>query len=341
MIENREDENLMARYLLGAASAEEAAWLEECSLADYDFFEHMLVIENRLIDEYLADQLAPQQRVQFEQSFLASAKRRERVELARSFLGVIAQVPAPIVMSSREPVAVPVRQQVMEKNSWQERWQNFFGFNNLAFALMASSALLLVAFAGWSFWETRRVREDLAQISRERSAAQQREQELQAKLKLQQGQTEELHRELERSRVELERLKAEEAKLQQSQSQSSLTTFATLMPPEMRGNTSDRVPSLTINSNTNSVNLTLVVNKEVIKALLATYPQVRAELSRQGQIQLRQSGLKPSRVKIGQAFVVRLPAAQLSEGRYQIRLVGVGASGETTIADYLFNLEKK
>ena len=113
------------------------------------------------------------------------------------------------------------------------------------------------------------------------------------------------------------------------------------MPPEMRSNTSDRVPSLTINSNTNSVNLTLVVNKEVIKALLATYPQVRAELSRQGQIQLRQSELKPSRVKIGQAFVVRLPAAQLSEGRYQIRLVGVGVSGETTIADYLFNLEKK
>ncbi len=327
------DEKQMERYLLGLLPEDKASWLEERGLADYDFFERLLVVENRLIDDYLAGQLSSPDRAQFEQHFLSSPKRRERVEFARTFLRSMSQSAA--VAAAPVPGTIAV---VAEETSWPERWRSFFGFNNLGFGLVAA-AMLLVAFAGWSFWETRRVREELAQIKRERADLQQRGQDLQARLNSQQGQTEELRKELERGHAELERLKAEEARLQPS----SFTTIAAIIlrPPKLRDRSPGQAPQLAINANTSSARLTIVVDKELIGTILESYPNVRAELSSDGKIHWSQEGLKPRRVKAGQAFVVTLPAERLSAGSYQMRLVVSGPSGEMVIATYPFKVEKK
>lgn len=331
------DEKQMERYLLGLLPEDKASGLEERGLADYDFFERLLVVENRLIDDYLAGQLSPPDRAQFEKHFLSSPKRRERVEFARTFLRSMSQLSAatPVpraIVTSEAGVAT-------EEASWSERWRSFFGFNRVGFGLAAAAAMLLAVFAGWSFLETRRVREELAQLKRERAELQQREQGLQARLDSQQGQTEELRKELERDRAELERLKAEEARLQQS----SLTTIASIIlrPPKLRDPSPGQTPQLVINANTSSAQLTLVVDKELIGTILKSYPNVRAELSSGGKIQWGQEGLKPRSVKSGKAFVVTLPAERLSAGSYQMRLVGSGPAGETGIADYEFKVEKK
>ncbi len=332
------DEKQMERYLLGLLPEDKASGLEERGLADYGFFERLLVVENRLIDDYLAGQLSPPDRAQFEQHFLASPKRRERVDFARTFLRSMSQSSAVAAESVPGTIAV-----VAEEISWRERLRSFFSFNNLGFGLAAAAAVLLAVFAGWSFLETRRVREELAQIKRERAELQQREQGLQARLNSQQGQTEELRKELERDRAELERLKAEEARLQPDRTQSSFTAIASIVlrPPGLRGSSPGQSPQLTIYSDTSSARFTLVVPKELIGTILESYPNVRAELSSGRKIQWSQDGLKPRSVKAGKAFVVTLPAERLSAGSYQMRLVGSGPSGENVIADYPFKVEKK
>jgi hypothetical protein len=313
--------------------------LEERGLADYDFFERLLVVENRLIDDYLAAQLSPPDRAQFEQHFLASPKRRERVEFARTFLRSMAQSSAVAAAPVPKAIAASEAGVATEETSWSERWRSFFGFNSVGFGLAAAAAMLLAVFAVWSFLETRRVREELAQIKRERAELQQREQGLQARLDSQQGQTEELRKELERDRAELERLKAEEARLQQS----SFTAIASIIlkPPKLRDRSPGQTPQLVINANTSSAQLTLVVDKELIGAILKSHPNVRAELSSGGKIQWSQEGLTPRSVKAGKAFVVTLPAERLSAGSYQMRLAGSGPSGEMVIATYPFKVEKK
>lgn len=333
MVQALNDEQLIESYLLGQLSEEEAARLEERGLADYDFFERMLVVEDRLIDDFLAGQLAPQACAQFEHHFLASPKRRERVELTAALLKSVSQPLTPTLISAP---AADKQSAVADKLTWLNRWQNFFGLNMLAYG-MTAAALLLLAFAGWSFMETRQTRKELAQLSRERTAAQQREQELQARLDAQQGQNEELRQELERNHAELERLKAEEAKLQQPRSPTTVIASLVLTPPVLRGNSPAQVPQLTIQPGTATARLTLVVDKE----LIASFPNVRAELSRGGKIEWSQTGLQPRGIKAGRAFIIMLPAASLSGGSYMIRLVGSGAVGETVIADYPFKIEKK
>jgi len=328
-----DDEKLMERYLLGVLPEEEAARLEERSLADYDFFESMLVVENRLIDDYVTRQLPARERAQFERHFLASPKRRERVEFARAFLKTVSAAPA------AEPAVVTERRIAEERTSWPERIRSFFGLGNLSLGL-AASALLLIGFAGWSLLETRRVREELAQLNRERAAREQREQGLQARLDSQQGQNEELRSEIARNRAELERLREIEARLQQTQPQSPLSSLASIIltPAGFRGGPSGSTPQLTIGPDAKSARFTLQVDQELIKLILENYPNVRAELVKDGQVQSRRRGLKPT---AGKAFVITLPAEQFTSGDYQIRLFGSGAAGETGIGDYQFKVEKK
>ena len=45
------------RYLLGRASSEDTALVEERFLTDSEFYQELLVVEDELIDQYLAGQL--------------------------------------------------------------------------------------------------------------------------------------------------------------------------------------------------------------------------------------------------------------------------------------------
>jgi hypothetical protein len=74
------------RYLLGSASSEETAALEQ------DFFEHpdaldrVSAVEEDLIEDYLSDHLNTADRDRFERSYLASDLHRVRVETVRRLM---------------------------------------------------------------------------------------------------------------------------------------------------------------------------------------------------------------------------------------------------------------
>ena len=89
MERNHEHEIACERYLLGKMSEQEQAQLEEAYFGDDALFERLLAVKDDLVDAYARGALGGQKRREFEQHFLASEPRRQRVEEAKEFIRAI------------------------------------------------------------------------------------------------------------------------------------------------------------------------------------------------------------------------------------------------------------
>jgi CHAT domain-containing protein len=79
------DRNTLRRYLLGELTQEEQlSPVEERLLAEDSFFEEFQLVKEDLIDQYVTQQLTPEDRRRFEQHFLVTAERREDVRHAQA-----------------------------------------------------------------------------------------------------------------------------------------------------------------------------------------------------------------------------------------------------------------
>ena len=83
MSNNITDESVK-NYLLGS-EIEDKQIIEERIFSDDEFFEHFLAIEDELIQEYVDGELAESEIKAFENNFLVSAERLEKLKFARSF----------------------------------------------------------------------------------------------------------------------------------------------------------------------------------------------------------------------------------------------------------------
>lgn len=80
------------KYLLGELDEIEAErFEEECSL-DEQLFEEVCLTESELIDDYLSYSLSPVERKSFENNYLTTEARREKVEAARIFFAGIKEI---------------------------------------------------------------------------------------------------------------------------------------------------------------------------------------------------------------------------------------------------------
>lgn len=82
-MESQEQESIRA-YLLGLVEQNELPAVEEHLLTDNDFYEELLISEDELIDDYLADKLSPSDRIQFEEHFLITPERAQKVRFGRA-----------------------------------------------------------------------------------------------------------------------------------------------------------------------------------------------------------------------------------------------------------------
>ena len=94
-------------YLLGKSTSEDSALIEERFLADDEFYQQLLVVEDELVDQYLADLLSDAEREPFENYFLASPERREKLRFTRNLKRYVSRAgQAPVV---ELPNVVPAR----------------------------------------------------------------------------------------------------------------------------------------------------------------------------------------------------------------------------------------
>src|SRR5215831_8486181 len=80
------DDQLLARYLLGALPAEETERLDELSIVDEEVAARLSAIEYDLVDAYVRGETRGEDLARFESFYLSSAKRREKVGFARALL---------------------------------------------------------------------------------------------------------------------------------------------------------------------------------------------------------------------------------------------------------------
>jgi hypothetical protein len=136
MKEFLENEQTAVRYLFGELSNVERDEFEERLFLDQDLSLSVDNVENDLIDDYARGELESDVKRKFEEKFLTSESRRERVRLAK--------VLQTKVFNERPLVTV-----VPETTFWQS-WTDFFRVPSLVWAGSLAIALLMLLLGG--FW---------------------------------------------------------------------------------------------------------------------------------------------------------------------------------------------
>jgi anti-sigma factor RsiW len=183
-----DDDELVIRYLLGKASEQEQQRLEERYFGDDQFFEHLQALEEELIDAYVNGQLPADERKSFEEGFLSSPDRRQRVEFAKALLQ----------SASREHAAQAARSG--EKQSSWVRWPGFWRVPQPVMQLAFTAALVVFGLGGaWLLVQSLRLRAQLAQTVAQQTTLQREGQTLRAEVEQQRSLSQQLNGELERN----------------------------------------------------------------------------------------------------------------------------------------------
>ncbi len=150
---NREPEK-MKQYLLGKLSPENLIALEEKLLRDVDFYEQVLIAEDDLVDDYLADHLSGPERERFESYFSISPERRQKVRFGKALRRYI--------LAEGVKVSAPERSQELsaaDKRSWSKpgfvlwpfKLSPVFGLALIITVCLALFAVSRMVFRGPSF----------------------------------------------------------------------------------------------------------------------------------------------------------------------------------------------
>lgn len=129
------DERIIA-YLLEELPEEDSKRFEEECFAQESWPEQISLVEDDLIDGYLRGDLTPEQRRRFEQNYLTTPARLERV---RAVAALIRQVDE--YKTGDLPSVVPPTPQ-----GWSERLRAFWGGRDLAPRYAAALVVLTVVF---------------------------------------------------------------------------------------------------------------------------------------------------------------------------------------------------
>jgi hypothetical protein len=134
-----ENDRLMLDYLLGRVTEEARIRLEEGYFRDDALMARLEFLEDRLIDEYVNEELSPADRADYESRFMASPRRLEKARLSRG-LRLAA------LRAERKPRAAAL---------WDFLRRPYFR----AFVLVSASILLV---CGW--WVALQSRSELARV---------------------------------------------------------------------------------------------------------------------------------------------------------------------------------
>lgn len=134
MAQNHGDQATIRQYLLGKLTGDSQQKVEERLLTEDDLFEEMEIAEDELIDEYHAGELSKNDRERFEQNFLATPERQEKVRFSRSFNRYLRTI------EGQKEAAVPF-------------WSHFWSDQN--WALPAVAAVAVIVIVAGIFWFSR------------------------------------------------------------------------------------------------------------------------------------------------------------------------------------------
>jgi hypothetical protein len=137
MIDLDQKQSTIRRYLLGRADEAGSEQFEERFVRNAEFREAALIVEEELIDDYLAGLLSADDQARFDAHYLAGPRQRQELTLAQTIREYALANPVPGPAVTPEP-------------TWRKVVDFIMGHGGLP-ALVAAT-LLLVALAGLLAW---------------------------------------------------------------------------------------------------------------------------------------------------------------------------------------------
>lgn len=327
LTESAEDKQING-YLLGNLPESEVTAVEIRLFKDADFLGSVRAAEDDLIDAYLGQELAAQDKQRFEQFFAAVPHRQEKIAFARGLITILSENETTLKEHSRFGFA----------------WISVFRWP-LQYATVALVlALAVVSFLLYS--SLRKTRQDLERSIAEKALGDQEREALRQRNGTSGSRAEELSKQLEAERSarlqqeqRAQQLQRERDQLQrQSESAGSVSpsiaTFV-LSPGFTRG--SDEPTRLVIQPPIKLMRLQLDLESG------DEYKSYRAELrTTGGNVVWSREGLQAQSVGGGKAVVVSLPVVQLNSGEYELTLRARNSSrGLEDIGYYYFSVLKR
>src|SRR5262245_21491808 len=155
-----EEEDLIRRYLLDNASAEERRQVEARLLEDDDYGEWLLLIEDELIDDYARGAMPAGERELFSRNFLLTARRRQDLVVTQALMKCAADNMEASDTTEEEITMAPVIDDVSRQARMSElrmkREGQAFGWRRRLFEpawKIAAYALLILGLGlGWWLW---------------------------------------------------------------------------------------------------------------------------------------------------------------------------------------------
>jgi hypothetical protein len=141
---NREiqDEKAIRKYLLGELAPDEQERLEERLLDDNDYFQQLLIVEDDLIDDYVGGELSSDERLRFDNYFLAAPERGRDLRFARALRKYVS---SSAVENSPAKAESPPRQNSLLSSFWAALRPQIplVGFSLVAMLLLTAGGLWL------------------------------------------------------------------------------------------------------------------------------------------------------------------------------------------------------
>ena len=305
----------ITQYLLGALSAAETERFDELSITDHSFIDELNSAERDLIDSYVNGELESPLQIQFENHYLTSPVRRERVQLARSFYETV-------------PQTIDANQPVQAETSWITRRRSSLSPGTLrpawrwqwAFAGVVLVALCLVIVT-WVMFERSRRPVPNTQIAQTENPREVPHETIAAPQPTPQATDQVAPQE------EVRPVKPES----DNSARNSANVVSVALAPQMRGGTAESVVTVTPNTDLVAVRLELEPND---------YSAYRVLLLNQAGQGLWRSNRSLPRTKNGdRSLSLRIPATLLKPRSYVLRVWGLSETGSAEmITDYRFRV---
>lgn len=299
--QERFDDQVLVRYLLGTLPEEEAERFDGLSIADDAFAWRLNAVEDDLVDGYVRGELSGENLARFKEFYLSSPKRLQKVEFAEALSSFGAKTATAAVPATTVPGFKP--KQEFSRDLPARRWfspPHFvpqWGF--------AGGALVLLFAAGYLLLDNVRLRRQTTAPEGSHAAFDQHEQEL--------------HRQLNDERAANVDLAKELDSLRESQPNlDHLKTVSALLLPPTRG--PGRIPSVSIADGTDLVVLLLTLESD-------DFPAYRVSLkdSATNQIVWLSANLEAAPGNSNKIVAVSFPAHLLKQRNYALELSGVSS----------------
>jgi hypothetical protein len=334
--QNAKEEQLITRYLTGAATEEQCVEVEERFLRDAEYLKQLRALECEIIDDYARGEMPAPERLIFERRALASPQGREQVARARKLHAQLDQMAAEGAAASEEREPAPLIAGPRE-SLWEKLRARLFTPAPVLLYGMAAAASLLLLGGLWLLREESPSRQRIAQLTAERDMALRNEKNLQERLD---AQRDELTSQLENEKRLLLAARSRNAQIQEKMRELNAKPAPSTIP---RGDFVELALASGIERTPGDPRrLRIPMSVRMVKLQLELDPSInhrsyRVELSTAGGAQVWvQEGLPAQQTDWGRFVTLMIPTRALQAGEYELILRGSTNERKSEVAGYYY-----